>query len=148
MTFEERVKNTFDLDEEKIGKSNARFKEENELLQMEIDLDMSKYKNIFSSYSEVLKEYYPKSKINVLTKIKENRGFDGIIASLFKSSKKSVMSQMRTFSPNYLIENKNRQLLVTIEDCCLKVYEIPKTGKDKFIFRGYRYKIANEIKLR
>lgn len=116
-------------------------------LDMEIVIDRTKYESIVSSYSEVLRDLFKDKRIFVLTKIKENKNIGGLLAILFKNSKKAVMSQMKTFSPCFLIKCDSFDLLITQDIDKLLIRELDNNRGHTFILGGYRYKVANEIKL-
>ena len=146
--LEDRVEKVFGISKHLQKKSYCTLKEEKGLLEMEVKIDRSKYKNRLSSYSEILKEYFSHHRIFVLTRIKENKGIAHIIAILFHNSKKSIMSEMKTFTPNYLVKTGKSSLLVSQDDEKMTIYELPFIVDKEFNFKGYRYKVANEIKLR
>ncbi len=143
----ERITKVFGLKKREQQKDIYIFKESDGLLEMRVAIDQTKYKNRLSCYTELLKHYFARDHIYVLSRVKERRGVRGIFAILFQNSKASVMSEMKRFVPNYLVKRPTANLLVTIEDDCLKVYELPEYQGKQFSFHGYRYKEANEIKL-
>ena len=148
MTLEEKASSIFGLDKKTIEKLDTTIEEKNSLLVMQIHIDMNKYKNQLSSYSEILKEYFGKDKIYVLSKIKDRKGIGAMFANFFQNSKDKVMNEMKSFSPSYLVKKKNSSILVTQSGEYLTIYELPESCESPFVFNGYRYKEANEIKLK
>lgn len=128
------------LDEEKkIDVLNIRYK-----------LDMNKYKNIISAYSEILKSYFTNSSHKyVLTKLKKRNMVTSFLDLFFKNDKKSIINEMNSFEPSYLISKDNSNLLVQISNGYLEIHEIQLNEDGKsFIYDNYRYKKANELTLK
>lgn len=145
MLDEKRIEETFGIDIDKQKSPDYEFDIDSNLLIAKIKIDRSKYANKLASYSEILKKHFANDRIFVLSKIKEHRGLKNIFVILFKNSRASVTEEMKNFSPSYLIQNERGFLLVNQEDSYIWLYELKEITTPQFIFRGYRYKIANEI---
>lgn len=143
MSLEDRAKEVFGITKNDVD----ILKEKDGLLIMQIPIDVTKYKNRLSSYSEILKEYFRKDRIYVLSKIRHRKGLSNIFAILFQNSKNQVMNEMKSFTPSYLIKRGTKKILVTQGEDYLTLCELPSECDSSFIFDGYRYKEANEIKL-
>lgn len=150
MIDEKYIANAFGLKKEEISnlvkKDRIRLSEEDETLFIEID--EKKYKNAFSKYREILDKYYPKPwRVFVIAKVKIPNRFESFLNVLFKNSKKAVASEMNGFSPSFLLSRGDLDLLVSIQLEKIEISRIEKgAGEKRFIHRGYRFAIANEIK--
>lgn len=117
-------------------------------LDLELRIDRHTYESVIASYGQVLRDLFEKNQIYVLTKIKEHKNIFNVIAILFKNSKKAVMSEIKAFSPCFLIKSDGLDLLVVEETDKIHIYELDTCDQKSFVFRGYRYRIANEIELK
>lgn len=148
VTIEERCLQIFGINIAQKSKEEYTLEKKDGLLKLKIAYDRKKYKNAISSYSELLKEYFIKDKIYVLSRIKVRRGLTSMFATIFQNSQKSFLKEMDHFTPYYLIERSHEDILVTIDIDCLRIFELPSGDKTKFIFDGYRFKKANLLSLK
>lgn len=125
-------------------------KKDNDLLIMTKKIEVNNYKNLFSAYAETLKLYFSDSfEIYVLSKIKYQNKMTNIFNIFFKNNKKSVINEMKMFTPSYLAKKNKIHLLINIENDFLKVYELGSLETDEqFIFNNYKYRKANKINLK
>ncbi len=133
----EYIKKSLNIDMKFLTKENKRVP----LSCLKISIDMSKYKNIFDAYVEVLKEYFGVSwDIYVLAKIR--------VRSIFNIFTRRESNKEMIFTPNYLAVKGSTRLLVNISNGTLEVTEVPIISESpRFIYKGYRYIKANKIYL-
>lgn len=119
-------------------------------IQMCLEIPVSKYKNIFEAYVGTLVKYYCDSwDVYVLAKVKVKKGIKGFFSTLFRSDKASIMNEMKSFSPTYLVKKKNIRLLVSIIDKSFTVSELRDIeNEERFVYEGYRYVRANRVRLK
>ena len=115
VTIEERCLQIFGIDIAQKSKEEYTLEKKDGLLKLKIAYDRKKYKNAISSYSELLKEYFRKDKIYVLSRIKVRKGLKSMFATIFQNSQKSFLKEMDHFTPYYLIERSHEDILVTID---------------------------------
>lgn len=101
-----------------------------------------KSKNALVDYKKILKKYFSRDKVFVLTKVKKHRG---ILSVIFGPSQKKIMNEMNTFTPSFLVKKENIELIVEIFTDHLKVYELSNRESERFVFKDYKYHVANEI---
>lgn len=117
--------------------------------KLKIRIDNKKYKNPLSMYSEVLKCFKKDDNIFVLTKFKQKNKMSTLFDLFLNNTKESVLKEMNNFSPSFLIERKDKNLLVSIGNNFLVVDILPDNIKtDTFIYEKYRYRKANKIELK
>lgn len=112
-------------------------------------INPQQYQNTFKAYSEILKLYFPKCQIFVLTKIKKHNPINSFFNLFFKNSKTAIINEMGAFYPSYLIQKNTRHLLVNITSTHLHIVEIQlNNNENTFLYNGYQYRKANEIYLK
>jgi len=90
----------------------------------------------------------PDSKKYVLAKKKQKNTFERIFNSFCFDMKRKIYKEMENFYPSYLIEHENKKVLLIFNKDSLDIYELKENIENKrFIFNGYEYVKANEIKL-
>ncbi len=113
-------------------------------LKVTIPLNMKKYKNKISSYSEVMKEYFSDFDIFVLTKTKAQSRLN-----YFLPFKKKDNQKINTISPSFLVKKQNIKLLINYkEENILEITELKKVKEQEFIIDNVKYKKKNQIKLK
>lgn len=116
------------------------------LLEITKNIDNYGFKNVYSSYAEILKRYFSKDEVFVLSRIKDSKGIKRLFDCIFDSSYEKGKIEMNSFIPHFLIIRNDFRLLLKIEQGKLTIYELPEKTSDIFIFRGYKYKKANLLK--
>lgn len=112
-------------------------------------LDYNTYSHIFKAYPALLKIYFNKYKIFVLTKLKHKNSFYTFFDILFKNSKKSIINEFSTFTPSFLAVKNNISILINFSNNIFEIEEIEiKNDEKSFIHNSYKYRKANEIKLK
>lgn len=118
-------------------------------LSLTKEIDLKKYPNTFKAYSEILKTYFPKPcHVFVVTKIKQRNKFNSFLDLFFNNNKASIINDMKSFSPSFLIEKSSKYLLINFDSKTFKITEVfLNKDKNTFIEGNYKYKKANEIDL-
>lgn len=109
-------------------------------LSMRKVLDKDKYKNKISSYSEILKEYYPEPyEIYNLMRRKKMTKLEWVL-DFFAWGIYDGIDAMSNLSPYYLAKKDNLKLLIHIKDWVLEVVELPSnTNNKKFSYGGNKF---------
>lgn len=117
-------------------------------LVMRKELDKTKYSNKISSYSKILKEYYP-APWQIYTLIRTDKMnkmewlFEILSGTLYSIGKSAANP-----SPYYLVKKDELKLMVNIQDWCLVVTELPDNiNEKKFIIGKNIYRKSSPVKL-
>lgn len=117
--------------------------------KLKIKIDNKKYKNPLSMYTEVLKCFKKNGNIFVLTKFKQKNKMSAFLDLFLNNTKESVLKEMNHYSPSFLIETPEKNLLISIGNNFLVADILPDNIKsDTFIYEKYRYRKANKIELK
>ena len=118
-------------------------------LSMTKELDKNKYNGKISSYSIILKEYYP-APWEVYSLIRDKKmsklvaTFDFIIGA----GTVGLADALNDLSPFYLVVKDNLKMLVNIKDWTLRVYELPSgTNVKKFVYGKNKFKMCCKVNL-
>jgi len=125
------------------------------LLVMKMQIDKNKYKNKFSSYAEILNEFFGESyEIFVLSREKKMNIIEFLIDVFVGGSAPAMIYPIETadvlsdLSPYYLIKKDNLKLLVNIKNWVLEVVELPvDTDDKKFIYQKNRFRNCGKLDL-
>ena len=125
--------------------------DENELpaLQLRKELDKDKYENKISSYSRVLKEYYPEPyEVYNLLRRKKMTKLEWILDFIAWGVHRDL-DALGDLSPYYLVKKDNLKLLVNIKDWVLEVIELPSNTNDKkFSYESNKFVNCGKLKLK
>ncbi|MCF0110281.1 MAG: helix-turn-helix transcriptional regulator [Erysipelotrichaceae bacterium] len=125
-------------------------KDENHLpsLSMRKQLDAKKYPDKLSSYSMILKEYYPAPwEVFVLSPTKKINGLEGVL-NVFTAGSYWLIKDVSDLSPYYLVKKDQLKLLVNIRDWTMEVMELPSDTNDKrFSLGTTRFVNCGKLKL-
>ena len=95
-------------------------------LVMRKKLDKSQYKNLLSSYGDILKEYYPEPwKVYSLVRIAKLNTLEQVLNLLSGGILYSTIKDLSDLSPYYLAIKDQTKLLVNIKKWTLEVYQLP-----------------------
>lgn len=142
----ERLREVFDINGLVITDSAL----EEGLLVMTMEISTKEYDNIFKAYVETLKRFFPNPwQVYVLSKVKVKKGIGGFFDLFFNNNRVSVASEMKYFSPTYLVISDDVNLIVNFEKISLKIFELGELDSyERFEFNGYRYVRANKITIK
>lgn len=118
-------------------------------LSMTKQLDKDKYDGKISSYSVILKEYYPEPwKVYSLVREKKMSKLEATFDFLIGSGTVDLADALNDMSPFYLVVKDNLKMLVNIKDWTLIVYELPSdTNVKKFVYGKNKFKICCKVDL-
>lgn len=124
---------------------------ENQLpaLSMTKELDKDKYNGKISSYSLVLKEYYPEPwEVYSLIREKKMSKLESTFDFVIGAGTVGLADTLNDLSPFYLVIKGNLKMLVNIKDWTLKVYELPSdTNIKKFVYGKNKFTMCCKVNL-
>lgn len=115
-------------------------------LKMKIELDKKKYKNILTSYKEILDDYFKDHDIYVLSAYNDMNLIERIL-NLFSGGDYYLIKEVSDLSPYYLITKNEVKLLINIKDHILNIYELSEDiNTKKFKFDNKTYVNCGKLK--
>lgn len=125
--------------------------DENQLpaLSMTKELDKDKYNGKISSYSIILKEYYPEPwEVYSLIRDKKMSKLEATFDFIIGAGTVGLADALNDLSPFYLVVKDNLKMLVNIKDWILRVYELPSdTNVKKFVYGKNKFKMCCKVNL-
>ena len=120
------------------------------------ELDKTKYSSKFSSYAEILEEYFPAPyEIYNLSRERKMNAIEFIIDIFVGGSSPEMIYPIETadvlsdLSPYYLVKKDNVKLLVNIKNWVLEITLLPTDTNDKkFIYGKNRFRNCGKLKLK
>lgn len=118
-------------------------------LSMTKELDKDKYNGKISSYSIILKEYYPEPwEVYSLIREKKMSKLEATFDFIIGPGTVDLADALNDMSPFYLVVKDNLKMLVNIKDWTLRVYELPSdTNIRKFVYGKNKFKICCKVNL-
>lgn len=118
-------------------------------LSMTKQLDKDKYDGKISSYSVILKEYYPDPwEVYSLVREKKMSKLEAIFDFIIGAGTVDLADALNDLSPFYLVVKDNLKMLVNIKDWTLRVYELPSdTNIKKFVYGKNKFKMCCKVNL-
>ena len=116
-------------------------------LSMTKELDKDKYDGKISSYSEILKEYYPAPwEVYSLIRDKKMSKLEATFDFIIGAGTVGLADALNDLSPFYLVIKDNLKLLVNIKEWTLRVYELPSdTNIKKFVYGKNKFTMCNKV---
>ena len=126
------------------------------LVSMKKELDKTKYSSKFSSYAEILEEYFPAPyEIYNLSRERKMNAVEFIIDIFVAGSSPEMIYPIETadvlsdLSPYYLVKKDNLKLLVNIKNWVLEITLLPTDTNDKkFVYGKNRFRNCGKLKLK
>lgn len=118
-------------------------------LSMTKQLDKDKYDGKISSYSVILKEYYPDPwEVYSLVREKKMSKLEAIFDFIIGAGAVDLADALNDMSPFYLVVKDNLKMLVNIKEWTLRVYELPSdTNIKKFVYGKNKFKMCCKVNL-
>lgn len=118
-------------------------------LSMTKKLDKDKYNGKISSYSVILREYYPEPwEVYSLIRDKKMSKLETTFDLIIGAGTLGFADALNDLSPFYLVVKDNLKLLVNIKDWTLSVYELPSdTNIKKFAYGKNRFQMCGKVNL-
>lgn len=118
-------------------------------LSMTKQLDKDKYDGKISSYSVILKEYYPDPwEVYSLVREKKMSKLEAIFDFIIGAGTVDLADALNDMSPFYLVVKDNLKMLVNIKEWTLRVYELPSdTNIKKFVYGKNKFKMCCKVNL-
>ena len=118
-------------------------------LSMTKELYKNKYNGKISSYSTILKEYYPAPwEVYSLIRDKKMSKLETAFDLFIGAGTLGFADVLNDLSPFYLVVKDNLKMLVNIKDWTLKIYELPSdTNIKKFIYGKNKFKMCCKVNL-
>lgn len=118
-------------------------------LSMTKQLDKDKYDGKLSSYSVILKEYYPDPwEVYSLVREKKMSKLEAIFDFIIGAGTVDLADALNDMSPFYLVVKDNLKMLVNIKEWTLRVYELPSdTNIKKFVYGKNKFKMCCKVNL-